>query len=90
MLFEIDGDCQKKNNRQILSYYLAGRSNAINIAERLGLQRIIIDSARELYGTESTEINEVTTSIFCHWLHVLASLFCGELYISSSKRKFKE
>ncbi|XP_059667338.1 uncharacterized protein LOC132312832 [Cornus florida] len=36
-----------------------GRSNAINIAERLGLPNIILDNARELYGTASQEINEV-------------------------------
>ncbi|XP_024011654.1 uncharacterized protein LOC18017569 isoform X2 [Eutrema salsugineum] len=36
-----------------------GRSNAINIAERLGLPCDIIDSARELYGSASAEINEV-------------------------------
>ncbi|XP_058084489.1 uncharacterized protein LOC131232270 [Magnolia sinica] len=36
-----------------------GRSNAINIAERLGLPQIVLDKARELYGTASAEINEV-------------------------------
>ncbi|GFZ16003.1 DNA mismatch repair protein MutS, type 2 [Actinidia rufa] len=36
-----------------------GRSNAINIAERLGLPNIILDNARELYGEVSAEINEV-------------------------------
>ncbi|XP_019059458.1 PREDICTED: uncharacterized protein LOC104825164 isoform X2 [Tarenaya hassleriana] len=36
-----------------------GRSNAINIAERLGLPHAIIDGARELYGSASAEINEV-------------------------------
>ncbi|CAA7049121.1 unnamed protein product [Microthlaspi erraticum] len=36
-----------------------GRSNAINIAERLGLPCDIIESARELYGSASAEINEV-------------------------------
>ncbi|KAL0317936.1 UNVERIFIED_CONTAM: Endonuclease MutS2 [Sesamum angustifolium] len=35
-----------------------GRSNAINIAERLGLPVEILDNARELYGA-SAEINEV-------------------------------
>ena len=38
---------------------LSGRSNAINIAERLGLPCDIINSARELYGSASAEINEV-------------------------------
>ncbi|KAK2972814.1 hypothetical protein RJ640_028342 [Escallonia rubra] len=36
-----------------------GRSNAINIAERLGLPDIVISKARELYGPASAEINEV-------------------------------
>ncbi|CAN8243728.1 unnamed protein product [Cochlearia groenlandica] len=36
-----------------------GRSNAINISERLRLPSDIIDSARELYGSASAEINEV-------------------------------
>ncbi|KAJ0246224.1 DNA mismatch repair protein MutS [Hirschfeldia incana] len=36
-----------------------GRSNAINIAERLELPRDIINSARDLYGSASAEINEV-------------------------------
>ncbi|KAF9603785.1 hypothetical protein IFM89_037871, partial [Coptis chinensis] len=35
-----------------------GRSNAINIAERLGLPNTVLDNARELYGTASAEINE--------------------------------
>ncbi|KAI3808743.1 hypothetical protein L1987_24704 [Smallanthus sonchifolius] len=37
----------------------AGRSNAINIAERLGLPNVVVDNARELHGTSSAEINEV-------------------------------
>lgn len=36
-----------------------GRSNAISIAERLGLPEKIIDSSRELYGATSSEIDEV-------------------------------
>ncbi|XP_042388931.1 endonuclease MutS2 isoform X2 [Zingiber officinale] len=36
-----------------------GRSNAINIAERLGLANVIVDGARKLLGTASAEINEV-------------------------------
>lgn len=36
-----------------------GRSNAINIAERLGLPVEILENARELYGAASAEINEV-------------------------------
>lgn len=36
-----------------------GRSNAINIAQRLGLPNAILDGARELYGAASAEINEI-------------------------------
>jgi dsDNA-specific endonuclease/ATPase MutS2 len=36
-----------------------GRSNAINIAERLGLPSDIIGSARQLLGTAGAEINAV-------------------------------
>ncbi|PIA34987.1 hypothetical protein AQUCO_03700324v1, partial [Aquilegia coerulea] len=38
---------------------IPGRSNAINISERLGLPDIVVNNARELYGTASAEINEV-------------------------------
>ncbi|KAJ7965199.1 DNA mismatch repair MUTS family protein [Quillaja saponaria] len=36
-----------------------GRSNAINIAERLGLPSVVVDNARSLYGSASAEIDEV-------------------------------
>ncbi|EXB24917.1 MutS2 protein [Morus notabilis] len=36
-----------------------GRSNAINIAERLGLPSIVVEKARELYGVASAEIDEI-------------------------------
>lgn len=39
---------------------LIGRSNAINIAERLGLPSLVVQNARQLYGAASAEINEVT------------------------------
>lgn len=38
---------------------MAGRSNAINIAQRLGIPNAILDDARKLYGAASAEINEV-------------------------------
>ncbi|KAI3972227.1 hypothetical protein MKX01_034920, partial [Papaver californicum] len=38
---------------------IPGRSNAINIAQKLGLPNIVIDDARELYGTASAEIDRV-------------------------------
>nr|POE52244.1 endonuclease muts2 [Quercus suber] len=40
-----------------------GRSNAINIAEKLGVASIIVDNARELYGSASAEIDEVITEM---------------------------
>ncbi|KAK4570953.1 hypothetical protein RGQ29_029706 [Quercus rubra] len=40
-----------------------GRSNAINIAEKLGVPSIIVDNARELYGSASAEIDEVITEM---------------------------
>ncbi|KAM0946783.1 putative DNA mismatch repair protein MutS, core [Dioscorea sansibarensis] len=36
-----------------------GRSNAINIAERLGMPSNILDNARKLHGADSAEINEI-------------------------------
>ncbi|CAK7324311.1 unnamed protein product [Dovyalis caffra] len=36
-----------------------GRSNAINISEKLGLPSVVVSNARELYGAASAEINEV-------------------------------
>ncbi|XVF53264.1 hypothetical protein PTKIN_Ptkin05aG0085400 [Pterospermum kingtungense] len=36
-----------------------GRSNAINIAERLGVPSIVVKNARQLYGAASAEIDEV-------------------------------
>ncbi|OAY72217.1 Endonuclease MutS2 [Ananas comosus] len=38
---------------------IPGRSNAINIAERLGLPHTVIDGARKLHGIASAEINGV-------------------------------
>ncbi|KAE9605977.1 putative DNA mismatch repair protein MutS [Lupinus albus] len=40
-----------------------GRSNAINIAERLGLPSVVLDTARKLYGSASAEIDEVITDM---------------------------
>ncbi|XP_038893991.1 endonuclease MutS2 isoform X4 [Benincasa hispida] len=42
-----------------------GRSNAINIAERLGLPSSVVDDARELYGAGSAKIDEVITNMEC-------------------------
>lgn len=56
--------------------FLVGRSNAINIAERLGLPSIVVENARKLYGVASAEINEVICILFfysqsevSYWYH---------------------
>ncbi|KAH9321779.1 hypothetical protein KI387_016418, partial [Taxus chinensis] len=41
-----------------LLWGIPGRSNAISIAERLGLPTHILESARKIYGTASAEINK--------------------------------
>ncbi|GAV89442.1 MutS_V domain-containing protein [Cephalotus follicularis] len=38
---------------------IPGRSNAINIAELLGLPSTVVDNARELYGAAGADINKV-------------------------------
>ncbi|KAJ0704171.1 putative DNA mismatch repair protein MutS, core [Helianthus annuus] len=38
---------------------IPGRSNAINIAERLGLPNVVVENARDIHGTASAEINQV-------------------------------
>ncbi|KAK4734818.1 hypothetical protein R3W88_009079 [Solanum pinnatisectum] len=50
---------------------IPGRSNAINIAERLGMPDVIVHKARELYGAASAEINEVILDMerFKHNFH---------------------
>lgn len=40
--------------------HVTGRSNAINISERLGLPSTVVEKARELYGAASAEIDEVS------------------------------
>ncbi|KAL3696821.1 hypothetical protein R1sor_010897 [Riccia sorocarpa] len=42
-----------------LLWGIPGRSNAINIARRLGLPEEILEEAEALYGAESAEVNEV-------------------------------
>ncbi|KAK9085222.1 hypothetical protein Sjap_025633 [Stephania japonica] len=51
----------------------SSRSKAINIANRLGLPKIVIDDALVLYGTASSEINETLERI-CSWA-LFSSLF---------------
>lgn len=42
--------------------HITGRSNAVNIAERLGLPLDVLDGAHKLHGTARAEINEVKLS----------------------------
>ncbi|GMP25105.1 hypothetical protein CsSME_00002133 [Camellia sinensis var. sinensis] len=53
-----------------------GRSNAINIAERLGLPNVILDIARKLYGAASAEINEVRIRCYLQDTILQDALFC--------------
>jgi hypothetical protein len=46
-----------------------GRSNAINISEKLGLPSVVVSNARELHGAASAEINEVA------WTYPVQGLF---------------
>ena len=46
-----------------------GRSNAINISEKLGLPSVVVSNARELHGAASAEINEVA------WTYPMQGLF---------------
>lgn len=41
------------------AFFPIGRSNAINISEKLGLPSVVVSNARELHGAASAEINEV-------------------------------
>lgn len=43
------------------AFVLAGRSNALNIAERLGLDGRIISEARSLHGEANLEASEVSS-----------------------------
>jgi len=48
------------NTTKYFGIIVSGRSNAINVAERLGLSNHILDKARKLHGTSGAEINEVS------------------------------
>lgn len=61
--------------------FIVGRSNAINIAERLGLPSVVIDSARKLYGSASAEIDEVFL-IYHNCIYYLLAVACGTLLTS--------
>lgn len=57
---------------------ITGRSNAINIAERLGLPHTVIDGARKLHGIASAEINGVNMSeLFLTTVELILSFMHG-------------
>ncbi|CAM8989932.1 unnamed protein product [Rhodiola kirilowii] len=62
-----------------------GRSNAINIAERLGLPETVVNNARELYGISSAEINEVIVDMEKFKQEYQTSINKGRHYLMLSK-----
>ena len=47
-------------NQLILSVYSSGRSNALNISQRLGVPKQILETAHKQIGVGTTEINQVS------------------------------
>lgn len=77
-----------------------GRSNAINISEKLGLPSVVVSNARELHGAASAEINEVIIDMerfkqdsqeLLHeaWHHLMLSKNLHEK-LKLARRKIKE
>ncbi|KAL8049362.1 hypothetical protein ABFX02_06G016600 [Erythranthe guttata] len=66
-----------------------GRSNAINIAERLGLPVEILDNARDLYGAASAEINEVIVDMERFKQDYHTKLHESQQYLRLSKKLHK-
>jgi len=68
--------------------FIVGRSNAINIAERLGLPSVVIDAARKLYGSSSAEIDEVFL-IYHNWVcYLLTVVYYNFLNIHFNTSQF--
>ncbi|XP_072955624.1 uncharacterized protein [Typha angustifolia] len=63
-----------------------GRSNAINVAERLGLPHMILESARKLHGTASAEINEVIIDMERFKQYFQQTLQEAQQHLMSSKK----
>lgn len=61
-----------------------GRSNAINIAERLGLPSSVVDDARELYGAGSAQIDEVECTIIAN---LCFTFYVCLLFVKHHKKK---
>lgn len=49
-----------------LLWGIPGRSNALNIAQRLGIPDPILDSARNEMGSQALHINDVRTTALPH------------------------
>ncbi|CAI9087016.1 OLC1v1020969C1 [Oldenlandia corymbosa var. corymbosa] len=62
-----------------------GRSNAINIAERLGIPRDILGNARELYGVASAEINEIIVEMERFKLNFHTQIQEAQQYLTLAK-----
>ncbi|XP_065861465.1 uncharacterized protein [Euphorbia lathyris] len=63
-----------------------GRSNAINISEKLGLPDKVISNARQLYGAASAEINEVIIDMERFKQDSQALLYQGQHHLKLSRR----
>ncbi|CAI5479814.1 unnamed protein product, partial [Closterium sp. Yama58-4] len=59
----VEFDDQRLAPTYRLLWGIPGRSNALNIAQRLGLPRDIISAARELQGSAKMQVNEVITAM---------------------------
>lgn len=62
-----------------------GRSNAINIAERFGLPKAIVNNARGLYGEASAEIDEVIFDLEKFKLNVEEYIHEAQHYLRLSR-----
>ncbi|CAA6656438.1 unnamed protein product [Spirodela intermedia] len=66
-----------------------GRSNAINIAERLGLPCVVLENARKQYGKASAEINGVIVDMERLKQEFQAHLHESQHYIKLSRRNYE-
>jgi dsDNA-specific endonuclease/ATPase MutS2 len=66
-----------------------GRSNAMNIAERLGVPGVILKNARELYGDASAEINEVIVEMEKFKREIEEHAYESKRYLKVSREAYK-
>ncbi|XP_057859461.1 uncharacterized protein LOC131068309 isoform X4 [Cryptomeria japonica] len=81
----VEYDEEKMRPTYKLLWGIPGRSNAISIAERLGLPTHILDSARKIYGTASAEINKVITDLEGAKQDFQEDLLAAEYYLMQSR-----